>query len=229
MFFPMKKFFGLILVFVVSCPLLKAQDNTDSLVKYSPDFKFKEGLYLSFDQVKNNDPLPKSRIIATIDYDDPDFFDRILEGKAIYYYDNVGNKNELKTSGIWGYSRNGFIYIKMNNSFYRITLIGAVSHFIASETTYTTNYNSPYYYNSYMDPYRTYPSSYPTTEMRQYVLDFKTGRVMDYSETALDVIFMQDPEIHDEYVSMNNKKRKQMKFYYMRKYNTNNPLYFPKN
>ena len=189
-----------------------SQQDSSNLVKYTPEFKFREGIYLNFDQVRSNSPLPKSRIISTASYDDADFFNKVLEGKNIYYYDNIGNKKELKSDRIWGYTRNGFIYIRMDDGYFRITLIGAVCHFIASETYYTTQYNSPYYYNSYMDPYRMYPSSQPTTEMRQYLLDFQTGRVLDYEDESLEVIFMQDPELHDEYMALSNKKKKQLKF-----------------
>lgn len=214
--------------FILLLSLFSQQDSVD-MVKYTADFKFKEGIYLNFEQVKTNSPLPKSRIISTTDYNDPNFFDKVLEGKYIYYYDNIGNKNELRSDRIWGYTRNGFIYIRMDEGYFRITLIGAVCHFIASETTYTTYYNSPYYYNSYMDPYRMYPNSQPTTEIRQYLLDFKTGRVLDYDDESLEIIFMQDPELHDEYTALSNKKKKQLKFMYMRKYNERNPLYFPQN
>lgn len=205
-----------------------SQTDTTNLVEYSPDFKFKEGIYLNFNQVKTNSPLPKSRIISTQAYSDPDFFDHILEKDKIYYYDQIGNKQELKTKNIWGYSRNGFIYIKMDDGYFRITLIGAISHFIASQTTYTNAYNSPYYY-SYMDPYRTYPYSYPTTEVRQYLLDFFTGNILDYTDQSLEVILMQDPELHDEYMALRKKKRKQMRFIYIRKFNERHPLYFPQN
>jgi len=40
---------------------------------------------------------------------------------------------------------------------------------------------------------------------------------------------MADPELHDEFAALNNKKQKQMKFLYLRKFNERNPLYFPKN
>lgn len=65
--------------------------------------------------------------------------------------------------------------------------------------------------------------------MRQYLLDFKTGRVLDYEYESLEVIFMEDPELHDEFMTLSNKKKKQLKFMYMRKYNQRNPLYFPQN
>lgn len=228
----MKRYPILLLTLALGGVILHGQSDSLIMIKYSPDFKFKEGIYINFDQVKVNQPLPKSRIISTVNYNDPDFFENLLDDPSVYFYDNIGNRNELKTSQIWGYSRNGFVYIKMEDGFFRITLIGTVCHFVASETTYHNNYNNysyPYSYNSYSDPYRMHPTSQTVTEMRQYVLDFNTGRVLDYTEESLDVIFMFDPEIHDEFNSLSKKKRKQMKFYFMRKFNTAHPLYFPQN
>ncbi|MGD2036112.1 MAG: hypothetical protein PVF73_13695, partial [Bacteroidales bacterium] len=206
-----------------------SQVDSANLVRYDSDFQFKEGLYISFEDVKTNSPLPKSRIISEYDYNDPEFFDKVLTKSKIYYYNNIGSKNELDPDKIWGYSRNGFIYINIDGDFFRITLIGSICHFLASHTTYTEYYNTPYYYNSYYDPYRMPSASYPTTEMRQYLLDFETGRVLDYNYESVEAILMQDPEIYDEYAALSRKKKKQMKFVYIRKYNSRNPLFFPKN
>jgi hypothetical protein len=213
---------------LIICQLLGAQTDSSKLVKYSPEFKFKEGIYLNFDQVKTNSPLPKSRIITSTDYNDPEFFDKILTKSEIFYYDHLGNSTGLVIKNIWGYSRNGFIYVKRDDGFYRITLIGAICHFIANQTVYN-NYNSPYYYNYYYDPYRTGPSNSTSTEMRQYLLDFNTGRILDYNDDSLEALLMQDTQLHDEYASLSKKKRKQMKFIYIRKFNEKNPLYFPQN
>ena len=222
------RLFNLIAIVTLISSIAYSQTDSSGLVEYTPDFKFKEGLYLNFNQVKTNSPLPKSRIISTYDYSDPDFFDKMLEKDKIYYYDQIGNRQELKTKDIWGYSRNGFIYIKMEDGYFRITLIGAICHFVASQTTYNNAYNSPYYY-SYSDIYHTYPSTYQTTEMRQYLLNFLTGTVLDYDENSLEAILMQDPELHDEYMALSKKKRKQMRFIYIRKFNERHPLYFPQN
>ena len=213
---------------IVSCIKVLSQSDSSNLVEYTPNYKFREGFYLGFDQVASNSPLPKSRIISEYDYTNPDFFERVLEKDKLYYYDPLGNRKELRTKDIWGYSRNGFLYIRMDEGFFRITLIGAICHFIASQTTYASNYNSPYYY-SYMDPYRVYNPTYQTTEMKQYILNFSTGDVLDYTDDSLGVILMQDPELHDEYMSLRKKKRKQMRFMYIRKFNEKHPLYFPQN
>jgi len=38
---------------------------------------------------------------------------------------------------------------------------------------------------------------------------------------------MADPELHDEFSGLSKKKKKQMKFLYIRKFNEKNPLFFP--
>ena len=203
------------------------QVDSTKLEKYSPDFQFKEGVYVNFEQVKNNNPIPKSRIISDSDYNDPDFFNKVLSARKVYFYDNVGNRNSIDVSKLWGYCRNGFIYVQMESGFFRITLIGAISHFIANHTYYSSSY--PYAYNYYTDPYGTSPYSQPSTEVRQYILDFNTGRILDYNEESVGILLMQDPELHDEYMSLKKKKMRQMKFMYIRKYNEKHPLYFPQN
>ena len=213
---------------------LPGQKDSANLERYTPDYKFNEGIFLNFEQVKQNMPISKSRIVTTIAYDDPDFYDRILENKKIYYFNDLGAKEETTTNNIWGYSRNGILYINLNEGYYRITIVGSICHFVANLTTYNPNYGNPYsypyygYYN-YYNPYGITPSTYTSTEMRQYILDFKTGRVLDYNVESIEVLLMADPELHDEFTGLSNKKQKQLKFLYIRKFNERNPLYFQKN
>jgi hypothetical protein len=221
----------------ISNHVFSQADSTAQLVKYTPGFKFEEGIFLNFDQVKQDKPIAKSQIITTIPYDDPDFYDRILQEKKIELYDNLGTKHEIANKKIWGYARNGVLYVNVNDDFYRITIVGSICHFVASLTTYS-NYGSPYYssygypYSGYYDPYSPYSSPYSSTgntELKQYLLDFKTGNILEYDVQSIELLLMADPQLHDEFTALNNKKQKQMKFLYLRKFNERNPLYFPKN
>jgi hypothetical protein len=214
-----------------------SQRDTTGLVKYTPGFKFEEGIFLNFDQLRQNKPIPKSRIITTVLYDDPDFYERVLQEKKVQVFDNLGTKQEFTTKNIWGFSRNGVLYINLNEGYYRITIVGSICHFVANLTTYNNNYNPyssygyPYYGNPY-NPYSPYYSPYSNsgnTEMRQYLLDFKTGNVMEYDVESVQLLLMTDPTLHDEFASLRNKKQKQLKFLYIRKFNERNPLYFPEN
>jgi hypothetical protein len=212
-----------------------SQADSAARIKYTPGFKFEDGIFINFDQVKQNRPISKSQIITSIPYDDPDFYDRILQEKKIELFDNLGAKQEISNKNLWGYSKNGVLYVNVNSDYYRITIVGSICHFVASLTTYN-NYGSPYY-SSYGYPYGGYPyspyspyySNTGNTEMKQYLLDFKTGNILEYDVESIELLLMSDPELHDEFTSLNNKKQKQLKFLYLRKFNERNPLYFPKN
>lgn len=228
----------LLLVFLSAFGLIQAQEQVlvTGAVKYTPDFKFNDGVFINFDQVKQNVPILKSRIITTIAYDDPDFFELVLKEKKIQLFDNLGTKQEIPTKNIWGFSRNGVLYISLNDGYFRITIIGNICHFVASLTSYSNDrynpyysYGYPYYYSPYNSPYYSPYSSSGNVEMKQYLLDFKTGNVLEYNEESIELLLMADPELHDEFAGLSKKKRKQMKFLYIRKFNEKNPLYFPEN
>jgi len=204
------------------------------MVKYTPEFQFKEGFYLNFEQVKENAPIPKSRILANIGYNENDFFDQVLTKDNISFFDVMGTRKDVKTKNIWGFSRNGVLYVNVNGGFNRVTIVGSICHFVATVTTYNTTYNDPYYNNPYYNPYGSnygygrYPNRQESKEMKQFIIDFHTGNIMEYDREHLKIIFMQDPELHDEYSNLKKKKQRQLKFYYIRKFNERNPLYFPK-
>lgn len=212
-------------------------------VKYDNDFRFTDGLFLDFEQVKKNDPIRKFSILTSAGYHDNDFFERVLESDVIHYMDEADKRMETGKENIWGYSRKGVLYIASNGDFVRLSVVGGICHFVSTITSTDTRYAdpySPYYYNNYYGGgynnyynYNNYYSpmqatTYKRTDLKQYILDFETGKVMEYDETSLLVALMRDPELHDEYARLGHKKQKQMKFLYIRKFNDRNPLYFNK-
>ncbi len=209
------------------------QDSSQQIL-YTPDFRFRDGIFVNFDQVRQNNPISKSRLISKLAYDDPDFFSKLLDGSdRLQYFDNLGTVQEVPEKELWGYADRGILYIALNDGYFRVNIIGNICHFIASQTTYS-NYTNPYYpYYSPYNYYSYYPyyyNQYPgnaSTEMRQYLIDFRTGNILDYDVESVEVLLMSDPELHDEYAALKKKKKKQLKFLYIRKFNERNPLYFP--
>ncbi len=211
--------------------IANAQKDT---VKYSPEFEFNDGFFFNFNQVKNNDPVPGARLISDYDHRDVDFYDKILEQKRIAFFDKNGVRQDVPVSKLWGFSRNGVLYIKLGEGFHRITIVGQICHFVATITTYDDRYSDPYYYggrysrNPYYDPYSPYNRrTTRNSEMKQYLLDFETGKIMDYDFKSIEVLLMKDPELYDEFVALRKRKKKQLKFYYLRKFNERNPLLIP--
>lgn len=225
------RFYGLLVstIFLISFLETNGQTVNSDLVKYTPEFEFKDGIYPNFMTVKMNSPIPKTRLVTDADLFSRDFYEQVTENKRIVYYDDYGVKQELNTSNIWGYGRNGVLYINLGSNFHRISFIGSIGHFVATLTTYNSGYydpyyNSSYYYNRY---YRSPSSSYSSTEVRQYLIDFESGKLLDFDVASVEILLMKDPELYDEYMTLNRKKKKQYKFVYIRKFNERNPLYFP--
>jgi hypothetical protein len=220
---------------------LSGQDK-EGMVKYTPEFRFTDGIYLNFDQVKQNSPIPKSKILTSIDYNDREFFKKILEGEKIFFYDNVGVREEVAKNSIWGYSRNGVLYVQVQDNFNRITFVGNICHFVADVTTIDSRsysspygsydpYYSPYSYGNYYSPYNSYYSPYRTNvarnELKQYLIDFDSGKVLEFDVENTELLLMKDDKLYEEYVQLSRKKKKELMFVYVRKFNENNPLYIP--
>jgi hypothetical protein len=233
----------LISLFSQGIPVIRVSgQEKEGMVKYTPEFRFTDGIYLNFDQVKLNSPIPKSKLLTSIDYNDREFFKKILEGDKIYFYDNMGVRQEVAKNSIWGYSRNGAIYIQVQDNFNRITFVGNICHFVADVTTidsrsynspygYYDPYYSPYSYSSYYNPYSPYYSPYRSNmtrnELKQYLIDFESGKVLEFDVSNTELLLMKDNKLYEEYVQLSRKKKKELMFVYIRKFNENNPLYIP--
>ena len=211
--------------------------SSGNLVRYNTDFRFREGFFLNFEQVKNNRPVPKSRILTSIDHRSNTFFDQITELRTFTYFDDFGNSQDVETSKLWGYSKNGILYINIQGTFNRITIVGNICHFVANVISPRNNpYYSPYGYSPYRyspygyspygySPYGYGASNYRTTELRQFLLDFNTGKVMDYDSKNVKMLLMSDPELHDEFSSLRSRRQQQLRFMYIRKFNERHPLF----
>lgn len=219
--------------FFLSFNFLNAQTDTSTIktVKYTPSYKFQDGLYLHFDNFKTNSPIEKSKIIATnTNRNDYNFIASLMEGKKIKIYDEMGGQIELKTKNLWGFCDNGNVYININQDFSRLPYIGSLSHFVADKLIYNQNQNrysayNNYNYNSY-NPYGQNNTS--QVELRQYLLDMETGIIKDYTLEAVEIALMKNPELHDEFMKLKRKKRRQKMFFYLRKFNERTPLLVPR-
>ncbi len=201
-------------------------------VKYTPEFQFASGLYLNFNQVQENIPIPSIRINSTDDPTDFNFYRNLVKNKTIGFFDAFGTRQEVATANIWGYCQDGKIYIQYNGEFNRVPIIGRVCHFIADITVIDTHYDPYYsnYYNSgYYNPYysRPYNRTTKTQEMRQYLLDFESGKIMDFNRESVKIELMQDPELYDEFMKIKKRKQNDLLFFFLRRLNEKYPVTIP--
>lgn len=205
-----------------------AQSDTvpSDYVKYSTSYKFKDGLFLDFDQVKKNDPIPKSQIVTNINYNSFDFYEKLFDNKTISLYDNLGNKQDIEIKNIWGFSDKGVLYINLNDEFNRIPVFGNICHFIANKTYTEYDPYSYYPYNRYSNYY--YDNRTTKTVLMQYIIDFETGKIYDFNYKSVELLISKDAELYEEFVKLSKRKKKKLKFLYVRKFNIKHPVYLPK-
>lgn len=209
-----------LLFFCFSQFLVRAQDS----VAYTKDFRLYEGLYLSYQDFRYNWPIPKEKISTKINKDQLDFYSKLVEEQEmIDYTERDGAEAKVKTEKVWGYCQNNMIYINQDNNFFRIPVFGAVSNFIG--TVEVVGYSPGY------DPFMNAPinsTAAKTREIRQYLFDFYSGEIVQFSIEKLEEFLKRDEVIYKEFSALNKKKKKEFATKYIRMYNEKHAVYFPK-
>jgi hypothetical protein len=192
-----------------------AQADTNTyMVKYSRDFRFTDGIYMSFDEFKNNSPSIK-------DYELIENKNSREEGhyKLKYIVADSTGKNKTKVvRKCFGFSHKGILYFNNRNSgYYRMFIIGALSHILSY-------YRQDIGFGGYSAGLPVlYGSVHYFTEV---LLDFETGEKFMFSyENFTDFLKTHDEEMLAELEGSKNKRELTHKF--LLKYNEKHPIYFP--
>jgi hypothetical protein len=64
-------------------------------------------------------------------------------------------------------------------------------------------------------------------ELKQYLIEFESGKLLEFDVINTELLLMKDDKLYEEYVQLSRKKKKELMFVYIRKFNENNPLYLP--
>lgn len=221
-------------------------------VKYSPDFKFKDGIYLAFQDFKNNNPIAVTHIISNLDIRSENYIEQVLESDMVDYYDNLFEERSVDVKDVWGFSKNGKIYIgrkeiKVENDsdeadWFPLVVIGAFSYFTATSTVRRFIPPTPGYRmasrGTILDDGALYPddgTAFTETIPIQMLLDFSNGEVIHISSGDLSTVptnIMQhvlktDSELLNSFNKLHKRDQKKSSMFYLRRFNERNPIYFP--
>ena len=207
------------------------------MLRYSPGFKFRDGLYLNIDEVRNNDPIPLARIVTDLGSYNKDFLNELNNSEKIILYDDYGMRKFIYTKDLWGYAESGRLYIMAGGPFQRIMIQGSISLFTASATTNVRTKFSPgdtsLNYTTTEDLYRSHNRKYyytnVTAESKEYLFDFESNTLAAYTVDVLEKLLLRDFELFSEYTSLRKRDKKERMAEFIRRYNTNHPIYFPAN
>lgn len=216
-------------------------------LKYDVDFTFKDGLYISFLDFKNNNPIPITHILSDFDIRDQNYLDQVLSSDSISYFDNLYEERIIAVESLWGYSQRGKVYIGFGASqsfdnpeffdFYPLLTIGRVCFFTAYEAFYRSigvgpqmgGFQDPMMFNDQM--------TVTETAQVQFIFKIEDGRLIladrgdlnGFPPRLIRDLIQSDPVLTTEFDSLNTKEQKQTGMFYIRKFNERNPVYFPVN
>lgn len=193
---------------------LYAQDES-TMVKYSRDFKFNDGIYQTFKEFKDNKPsLQVFEVVKDNLYGE--------EGSMKLKYpcpDSIGSKKNCVIDDCFGYSKNGILYMYQGYSgyYYRMFLVGALSHYIA----FNKNRLGDMYFSN--EPIAYVGSS---NDYSEFLLDFETGETFHFNyKDFCDFLKAHDEELYQELEK--TKQKRKMIHHFLLKYNEKHPIYFP--
>ena len=211
-------------IVILFLPFIKGEGilfSQTKAIQYDKDFEFKDGIYLFFDDFKNNSPTVASKLITKYNKDSRDFYDNVLSKSTFAYIDKEGKEVESRSKEAWGYCQNGIVYINHGTNFNRMTIMGSICHFIATVPV-RIGTSDPFYYD--------YPLGTPpryTYVSEQFILDFDSGSILSFNVDNMEKILMRDEILYKEFSVFKKKKKRDSIFLYLRKYNEKHPIFFP--
>lgn len=187
------------------------QSLEEGVIEYEFGYPFKTGIYYTFENFQENSPIEIShfRVITRANTA------ACRSGNLSDYIEYKSGAENIRVNGedIWGYSKNGDVYVTHKNMFYKILIYGGISYLVALRGGFKEDDGVQKQFNA-------------ANEERHSLLDANTGETYDFKTKFLDSLLIQDKEIYEEYLNSNLKKRDK-KFIFLRKFNEKHKIYFP--
>lgn len=194
---------------VVATNITIANAQADSIAVV-PDFKFNEGIYLTFNEFKANSP---SIINFSLQYKGDNTF------LVIDCPDSIADTKTCYVENAWGYCKDRSVYKHQgyHNNYYRLQVIGALIHYYVIEM----NFYDPMMDNSYNGI-----SAAPVRKVsnREMVMEWETGRSFEFVYKNFR-IYLRENDIQLFQQLESAKRKRKMIYYYLLKYNELHPMY----
>jgi hypothetical protein len=201
---------------------LKAQSNTiEDEEEVENSFQFKPGIYLSFQNFIENNPIPPENIQTDRNPKSRDFYFQLFkEGSVTVSQDD--STFSIKTTDLWGYANDKAVYASRSlfktflqareideHPFAKITIIGKICLI--------------YYIKTLSKDIRLQATINAKQRPAEFILNTADGKIYKATNSNLTDLLKDDPELLKEYNE--TREDQNIKFYiFLKKYNERNPL-----
>lgn len=211
-----------------SAGYLKIPNNPDS-VRYTKDYAFNEGIFLSYQSFRSGDAIPRAKILTPVEKNQLEFYNKLVDvSDTIIYRKGTGIQLVL-TDSIWGYCQNNVIYINVEGTFCRLPVFGYISRFIGSISSEAFKPSGPFY-----DPGAASGGNsitgvaIKTKETHEFIFDFYSGKKMIANPENVEEIIKRDAELYKELSVLKKRQRRKKMPYFLKRFNEKHPVYFPR-
>lgn len=200
----------LIISIFIFCSVSAFAQTTEKASDKHPD----DGVYLSFDELRENAPsLKRPRLFRSM-YDTNFTILQWSRSPSLYYMNKDNQKVSLKRESIVMIAENNTAYIQQNGVFHKASLFGPV-------IVFTEIY-----------PKINEPMAVVVTEVkassRDRILDTENEMVMDYTLENFQQILKRDVELNNQFNAIKSiKQKRKMAYSFIEKYNARNPFRKP--
>ena len=183
---------------------------------------FKEGLYITHEDFRKNNSIPKENIVTKIDKEQIDFYYKVTLTEKIDYL-IAGNTYTVESKKVWGFVQNKTLFLNYNGAFFRVPVFGAICYFagIVEVTGY---------YNGIYDPMfgSGMGRAVKTKELNEFMISYYNGKVVNFDVDYLDLLLRGDEDIYKQFKSISRRKRSREATRFIRMYNEKHPVYYLK-
>lgn len=206
---------------LITTPTLHSQNDS---VLISSNTLIKEGLFLTHNDFRYNKAILKNEILTTVSRDQLFFLAKVMDNDSVTFKKEA-SIFKLSTSKVWGFYQNNTLYINFENRFYRVPVFGAICYFPAIIETY---YNTGGFYDPFFNGGMGMGmgNTVPTREVRDFLMDFNTGKIMPYSAEMVEELLQKNKTLYDEFMKLKRRQRREQASRYIRKFNEQQAIYF---
>ena len=211
----MKKLvFKLVFAFAMLIPFVLFSQVEKDL--YWSEFEFSEGVYLTYEEFKSNNPSATKFRVEVSNSVRRDDIKNGASIKWVEYKDKKGYQIVLKEKDMWGLCYRKEIYVYTEKALQRIRIIGAI---MLLDIVYNTENIMT---SSGMGSISSTDSQYIVTKM----IDFETGIFYRFNLKNFEKLLSADAELYKEFDELHDNLKKNNMISYLNKFNSRNPIYF---
>lgn len=206
------------LLLLCLCAFCTAQK--DSIV-FNENTLLTEGIYLSYNDFRENHPIIKEEIESNLNKEQLDFFGKVIDELKFTYTRN-GVKNTVDAKKAWGFYQNKTLYVNYKEVFYRVPVFGSICYLVALVEV------PSYFPGPYGPGYGSVGSSAKTKEIREFIINFYDGVVEELNFEKVELLLSRDEMLYKEFKALRRSKRKSQISRFIKRYNEQHPVYFLK-